>query len=198
MNQRSAPGPFGSDPAAFEAFYRAHLDLVYGFVARRVSDPHLAADLTAEVFLAAIESAHTYQETRGSLTGWLFGVARNVVNAERRRAARALAVEHRISGRRLLDGAEIVRMEERIEAAATARRAYAAMDQLSEADRAVLELAALDGLSVADVAAVLNITAVAARVRLHRARRRIRDLLAPAAPGNGSAGDLEPLLTQNP
>jgi len=185
MNQ-SEPGgldPFGTDPAAFEAFYRDHLDRIYGFITRRVADPNLAADLTADVFVAAIESAHTYRKDRGSLTGWLFGVARNVVNAERRRTARALTVEHRIAGRRLLDDAEIARMEARIDAAADARRAYQAMDRLSEADRAVLELAALDGLALPDVAQVLGITPVAARVRLHRARRRIRDLLGPEGIG---------------
>src|SRR5882757_3632156 len=43
------------DPGAFEAFYREHVEGVQRFVARRVDDPHLAADLTADVFLAAIE-----------------------------------------------------------------------------------------------------------------------------------------------
>ena len=57
------------------------------FIARRVSDPHLAADLTADVFLAAIQSAHKYRPDRGSPGAWLIGVARNVVNAEFRRAA---------------------------------------------------------------------------------------------------------------
>ena len=47
----------GTDPAAFTEFYRAHVDEVTRFVTRRVADPHLAADLTAEVFLAAIEAA---------------------------------------------------------------------------------------------------------------------------------------------
>jgi DNA-directed RNA polymerase specialized sigma24 family protein len=46
-----------TDPAALEAFYRAHVDAVERFVVRRVSEPHRAADLTAEVFLAAIEAA---------------------------------------------------------------------------------------------------------------------------------------------
>ncbi|MCK2221935.1 hypothetical protein MF672_050225 [Actinomadura sp. ATCC 31491] len=36
------------------------------FVVRRVSDPHFAADLTADIFLAALDSAHTYVPGRGS------------------------------------------------------------------------------------------------------------------------------------
>ena len=58
------------------------------FVARRVADPYLAADLTAEVFLAAIEAAPCYRSARGSPSAWLFGIARNTVSAEDRRAGR--------------------------------------------------------------------------------------------------------------
>ena len=39
----------GRDPAAFEAFYRRNVRAVSGFVARRVTDPHLVDDLTTEV-----------------------------------------------------------------------------------------------------------------------------------------------------
>lgn len=74
------------DPAAFEAFYRRHIDPVMRFVVRRVTDPHLAADLTADIFLAAMDSARTYRSDRGSETAWLYGIARNVVNAQFRRS----------------------------------------------------------------------------------------------------------------
>ena len=50
-------GRIAREPDALEAFYRDHVDAVQRFVARRVSDPHLAADLTADVFLAAVDSA---------------------------------------------------------------------------------------------------------------------------------------------
>ena len=51
MNPRAEPPvrSSGTDPAAFTQFYRAHVDDVTRFVVRRVADPHLAADLTAEV-----------------------------------------------------------------------------------------------------------------------------------------------------
>ena len=53
------------EPDALEAFYRDHVEAVQRFVARRVSDPHLAADLTADVFLAAVDSASSYDSSRG-------------------------------------------------------------------------------------------------------------------------------------
>lgn len=49
----------------FGTFYEDHIDAVLGFVTRRVADPHLAADLTADIFLAAMGSAGTYRGHRG-------------------------------------------------------------------------------------------------------------------------------------
>jgi RNA polymerase sigma-70 factor (ECF subfamily) len=132
------PAEIASDPDAFERFYREHVEAVQRFVARRVDDPYLAADLTADVFVAAIESAGTYRRSRGEPTAWLFGIARNVVAGERRRNAKELRTAMRVRGR---------------------------------------ELVALDGLSASEAGQALGIGAVAARVRLHRARRRMRSRL---------------------
>ena len=54
------------------------------------------------------------------------------------------------------------------------------MARLPDAERAVVELIALDGLTLADVAALLDIKPVTARVRLHRARRKLTPGAAPA------------------
>src|SRR3954466_3099716 len=117
-------GRIAGDPDAFEDFYRAHLGLVRGFVARRVADPYLAADLIAEVFLAAIDGAGSYRPERGSPAGWLTGVARHVVAAEFRRQARDRDATRRLSGRRLLDTDSLARLEERIDAERETRRLY--------------------------------------------------------------------------
>ena len=179
MKTREARGPTGidEDPEAFEAFYRDHLETVRRFVARRVSDPHLAADLTADVFLAAIDAAGTYRSDRGSPAGWLLGVARNVMAAEFRRHARQQQLHRRISGRRLLDADSLSRIEERIDAERETRSLYAALSVLNERDRALIELVAVDGLSVTEAAAVLGVKPGTARVRLHRSRRLVRSQL---------------------
>jgi RNA polymerase sigma factor (sigma-70 family) len=165
------------DPAAFEAFYREHVEAVQRFVVRRVADPHLAADLTAEVFLAAIDAAASYRPGRGPASAWLFGIARNVVSAEYRRAGRERRANARVEGRRLLDADDVVRMQERIDAAARARDLYAALAGLPDGERAVFELSALDGMTPGEAAAVLGIRPVTARVRLHRARATLRGQL---------------------
>ncbi|GLW97613.1 RNA polymerase sigma factor [Microtetraspora sp. NBRC 16547] len=164
------------DPVAFEAFYRRHFEAVTRFLARRVGDPHAVADLTAEVFLAVLDSAHTYRPGKGSEIAWLYGVARNTLLAERRRSARELRANSRIAGRRLLESDDVSRLEDRIDAESPARRAMEAMAGLPENDRALLELVAVDGLSPAEAAAALGIRQGTARVRLHRARRALQQI----------------------
>ena len=172
-------GSIAADADAFEAFYREHLETVRRFVARRVSDPHLAADLTAEIFLAAVDSAASYRPDRGVPAAWLIGVSRHVIANEFRRQSRDRAVASRISGRRLLDTDSLVRIEERIDAERQARQLYEALASLPDRDRALMELVALDGLSITEAAAVLGVKPGTARVRLHRSRARIQTQFPP-------------------
>jgi RNA polymerase sigma-70 factor (ECF subfamily) len=174
----------GSDPDAFERFYREHVEAVQRFVVRRVEDPYLAADLTADVFVAVIESAGSYRRGRGEPVAWLFGIARNVVAGERRRNARELRMAARIRGRELVDEHDLAALHERIDRESAGRALYGELRLLPAGERAVLELVALDGLSVGEAGQALGIGAVAARVRLHRARRRLRCQLDPLDLGN--------------
>jgi len=177
---RRRPGPLariGHDPDALEAFYTEHVTAVTRFVARRVADPHTVADLTAEVFLAVIDSAHSYRPSRGTQLAWLYGIARNVIAGERRRAATELRAASRVAGRRLLDDDDIARLEERIDAESAGRAACRALAGLPPDERAVLEMVAVDGLAVTDAAAALGIRPGTARVRLHRARRAAKQAM---------------------
>ncbi|NWF24727.1 RNA polymerase sigma factor [Streptomyces sp. PKU-EA00015] len=180
---RHPPGGYevariGEDPAAFEAFYREHVQTMLRYAARRSRDPFAAADLVADVFLAAISAASGYREELGSPIAWLHGIARKVAAAEDRRAARSSVAESRISGHRLLENDDIARLEERIDAEQACHDLLAAMATLPAGQRAVLELVAVDGLTIAEAAAALDINPVAARVRLHRARSAMRRELA--------------------
>jgi RNA polymerase sigma factor (sigma-70 family) len=164
----------GTDPAAFSEFYRAHVDEVTRFVARRVADPQLVADLTAEVFLAVIEAAEHYRGSLGGPRAWLYGIARNVTAAEFRRSARERRTADLIAGRRLLDADDVDRLVEKIDASRQVRGLLEGLRALPDGERAVLELVAVDGLSVSEAASALRIRPVTARVRLHRARQALR------------------------
>jgi len=168
----------GTDPAAFTEFYRAYIGDVTRFVIRRVSDPHLAADLTAEVFLAAIDAAAGYQGSAGGPRAWLYGIARNVIGTEFRRSARERRAESQIAGRRLLEPDDVSRLIEQIDASRQARRLHEDLLALPDGERAVIELVSVDGLSITEAASALGIRPVTARVRLLRARRALQSALA--------------------
>jgi RNA polymerase sigma-70 factor (ECF subfamily) len=94
-------------------------------------------------------------------------VARNTLAAERRRAAREVRLARRIAGRRLLDHDDVSHMEERLDADRPARQAIQALAGLPGSERAVLELVAVDQLTVGEEAAALGTCQGTARVRLH-------------------------------
>ncbi|MGP0102498.1 MAG: RNA polymerase sigma factor [Solirubrobacteraceae bacterium] len=65
------------DPDAFGAFYDRFEEEVLAFFMRATRRAELAADLTAEVFAAALSSAGLFRAELGSARGWLFGIARH-------------------------------------------------------------------------------------------------------------------------
>jgi RNA polymerase sigma factor (sigma-70 family) len=162
-------------PEEFEAFYREHLAYLRLYLARRVDDPFVIADLTADVFLRVIRSATTYCRELGPPRAWLTGIARNVLADHRRSRAREDAAARQLSGSRLLDDDSTDRIVRRIAAEADARAVLASIAELPIALRSVVEFVAVDGLAVTDAAAVLGISPGAARVRYHRARRLLQN-----------------------
>src|SRR6202050_1149539 len=135
MRADDEPGvSIGADPAAFTEFYRAHVDEVTRFVTRRVADPQLAADLTAEVFLAVIEAAADYRGSFGGPRTWLFGIARNVIASEFRRTARERRAEQVIAGRRVLASDDVQRQTARIDASRRVRELHGELGALPESE----------------------------------------------------------------
>jgi RNA polymerase sigma factor (sigma-70 family) len=162
---------------AFSEFYRRHAQRVLGFAARRLGDPEEVADAVAMVFVTVVEAAAGFRPERGRAVSWLYGVAANVIAGQRRASAREARALHRLRGRALIEPDDYADLERAVDAAAAARRLYQAMDGLPTGERAVLELIALDQLTVREAASTLGIRPGTARVRLARARRRLRDRL---------------------
>src|ERR1019366_2100590 len=74
-----------SRPDAFAAFYDRYETAVVGYFTRRTGDPEVAADLTAEVFAAALGAAHRYRPVAPTAAGWLFTIAHNTLAKSLRR-----------------------------------------------------------------------------------------------------------------
>lgn len=163
----------GTDPDALERFYLEHVDAVRLFIARRTSDAHRAADLTADVFVAAMSASAKYDSKYGEPSAWLIGIARNVCYKDARRRAREAKALNRFAGNRLTDEDAIGRAETILDSQRAARAVYEGIGKLPRAERAVFELVVVDGLSTDEAATALGVQPGTARVRLHRARRRL-------------------------
>jgi RNA polymerase sigma factor (sigma-70 family) len=184
-------GRLSRDPAAFEVFYRRHVDRVIGFATRRVDEPADAADLVAATFVTVLTAAGSYDPQRGEPTAWLLGITARLMANARRRRARESAAMARIAGRRLIDQSDIERLEERIDAARSSRAVLAALSRLRPRAREALLLVGADGLRPADAARVLGISPAAFRMRLSSARRALDKAVAaepeePASPVRNS------------
>ncbi len=188
LTDRDLVSRLSTDPAAFETFYRRHVDRVIGFTARRVSEPSDVADLVAATFLTALTAARHYDAERGEPTAWLLGITSRLIANSRRRKGRESAATARIAGHRLIGDNDIERLEERIDAARSSRAVIKALGSLKPGAREVLLLVGADGLTPAEAASVLGISGAAFRMRLTSARRALARALAAAGVDPPAAG----------
>jgi len=164
---RAAPSSSNSDATArFERLYRANYQDLLGYALRRTSQPEAAADVVAQVFLIAWRRISEIPPDQAR--GWLFGVARKVM------------ANHHRTEQRWTDLARRLRQELR-QVSIVASKAHddigRAFRTLAEADQELLRLVAWEGLTAEELAVTLDCTVNAARIRLHRARRRFAEAL---------------------
>jgi RNA polymerase sigma-70 factor (ECF subfamily) len=158
----------------FERLYEAHFDEVAAYFARRTTDPQQVADLAADTFVEAITSFATFDPRRGNPRGWVFGIARRVFAQHCERVSRGRDTVQRLSGRRELDVDEVTELVIRIDAERDSRALVAGLAALPPADRDAVELVDIAGLGRKEAAAALGITLGALRIRLFRARAKLR------------------------
>lgn len=154
----------------FSRLYREEGRAVLAYALRRVEDREDAADVVAETFLIAWRRFEEVPHGSGAKL-WLYAVARRVIanlhRTERRRTR---------LGRRLAESLQ-TDLATHDRAAGEAAEVLRAMAGLGEEDRELLLLVSWDGLSPSQAAQVIGVSSLAARSRLHRARRRLRSLV---------------------
>jgi RNA polymerase sigma-70 factor (ECF subfamily) len=165
---------------AFTRFFERHYDDVRRYALRRLG-PDAADDVAAETFDIAWRRFDRLPKDQP--LPWLYGVARNVVHAHRRSAGRRNEVPIHSP---LSDGPG-ARTPDPTNGVAERDLAVRALGELRAADRELLMLLAWEGLELREAAKVLGCTTATARVRLHRARRRLERLLDHPPPDAGSA-----------
>jgi RNA polymerase sigma-70 factor, ECF subfamily len=170
-----------SDPGPFERVYDEHVVGIYRFIYARVGNHPDAEDLTAQVFVRAVEQLDTDREP-AQIAAWLYRVAHNAT-ADYWRAFYRLPV---VGVEQVAPGWEPVQPDERPTPAEpqerAAARVRALLGRLPPTYRRVLELRFLERRSVAETAAELGISDGNARVLQYRALRRAALL---GEPGDG-------------
>jgi RNA polymerase sigma factor (sigma-70 family) len=167
------------DADAVRALYARHVDAVFRFAVRRCRNPEDVADLVSTVFLEMFSAAASYDRRRGGVRVWLLGIAARCLADQRRADYRRAELVMRLGTAPELRGDEHERVERMLDAARLAPSAERALGELTEAERALFLFVAHDQLSVADAARSLGLTPVAGRMRLARARRKLRAAMEP-------------------
>ena len=152
--------------AAFEQLFSRYRGPLYGFFRRRLNGDHRAEDLTQETFLAVIRAAERYQPTALVRT-YLYGIAMNLLAAERRRIAKDSP-----SGKASPEPATR-------EASDSVLWIREALNKLDDSDREILMLREYEQLSYAEIADLHNLPVNTVRSRLFRARMALKARLAP-------------------
>jgi RNA polymerase sigma factor (sigma-70 family) len=180
----SRPAPQESGPATgavaeFEALYRANVAAVTAYFARRSAEPQTVADLTADTFVQVITSFATFDPRKGTPRAWVFGIARRIYAAHCQAHSQERSRVERLAGRRELASDEVGDLIDRIDAERAGRALVSGLTTLPAADRAVIELVDLAGLQAKEAAQVLGIAPGTLRIRLMRARARLRKAVSP-------------------
>lgn len=160
--------------AEFEEIYRSNVALVTAYFARRCSEPQEVADLTSETILRAAGSFGAFDPRRGSARGWLFGIAAHVWAGYCAQVANRRNVMVRLAGRRSLQTSEIEELAAKIDAQQAGRKLLERCSRLSMNERAAIELVDIAELTPKEAAAALGVSRGVLRMRLSRARAKLR------------------------
>ncbi|HKU26630.1 MAG TPA: sigma-70 family RNA polymerase sigma factor [Candidatus Sulfotelmatobacter sp.] len=161
----------GGSRSAFEELFARYRKPLYNFFGRRLNNRERAEDLTQETFLAVIRAASRY-EPRASLRTYLFGIALNLLAAERRRVLTS-STSGQPAPEPKTDGTP--------ECVLWVRQA---MEKLDAPEREILMLREYEQLSYSDIAELLRIPVNTVRSRLFRSRLALKSYLESKAKTN--------------
>jgi RNA polymerase sigma-70 factor (ECF subfamily) len=160
------------DASAFTELYERHSAPLFTFLIRLTGDRGVGEELLQETFIRLYRSRAAYEPT-ARFRAFLFTIARRLVidwrrreNPMRREDSEALAT---------VEAPE--RAQDRAEATDLAERLEAALRRLPAAQREIVLLSRYAALSADEIAEVTGSTPGAVRVGLHRALRRLRELI---------------------
>jgi RNA polymerase sigma-70 factor (ECF subfamily) len=154
---------------SMRALYRAYGSELYGFAVTALGDRGLAEELVQEVFTRVWRKADSYDETRASFRTWLYGIARNAIIDQKRRAS----VRPALAGREV-DVDEHGGLDQSLEQALLRWQVGAALERLTPEHRQVIRLAHFQGLTLREIAERTGIPLGTIKSRTSYALRGLR------------------------
>ncbi|MBN1874226.1 MAG: sigma-70 family RNA polymerase sigma factor [Anaerolineae bacterium] len=171
------------DQAALSELYTQHVDAIYKFLFYRVGDQMVAEDLTAEVFADMISAIRRYKERGVPFRAWLFRIARARLADYWRQVKRRERGDEAWKG--FVGANQIQTLPEKYFEYESLQQA---MIYLTQAELEVVLLRFVGGLDHQEIAKVIRSNANAVKSRMHRALKKLRDVLesrAMAGEGDG-------------
>jgi len=162
------------DQAAFSDLVRLHQDEVYTLALRLVADRELAADISQEAFVRAWRALPNFRGD-AKFSTWMHRITVNVAWTQSRKQHRHRADP--IDESFVEPVAETISPERAAESADIQGRLRDALNDLPESARTVVVLKDIYGWAHKEIAEHLDISVTAAKVRLHRGRKQLRDSL---------------------
>ncbi len=170
------------DPRAFRELYDRWAARLLAYFYRRVLDAEVAADLLAETFAVAYERRGRFRDAGHPGAAWLYGIAaRELSHWFRRQEVERKAMRRLGLERPPLDQGSIRAIEALADADEHRGALAAALAQMSAAEREAVQLRVVGELGYAEIAARLDCTEGAARVRVHRGLARLNELMEAQA-----------------
>jgi RNA polymerase sigma-70 factor, ECF subfamily len=168
------------DSDAFELLYDRRQSGIYQFALRMSGSPALAEDVTQDVFMALMRDGHQFDPGRGTVAGYLFGIARYRVLRRLQRERSCVSIEPGEAGEEGEELQELAAVDDplgdftRNETVEAVRQAVLS---LPEHYREVVVLCSLHEMSYEQAAAVIDCPVGTVRSRLNRARAMLIEKL---------------------
>jgi RNA polymerase sigma-70 factor (ECF subfamily) len=172
------------DPQAWAEIYERYAPQLLGFFVNQLRDAAAAEDMTADVFLEALQAADRFHGNPADLRSWLFRIARNNLIDRIRRDRRAtLDTIESASETELARALPSVDPGDEALAALDRERVQEAIRSLSPDQREVILLRLGGGLSGPEIATIVGKTTGAVKALQHRALATLARILGAGTPG---------------
>jgi len=166
------------DGEAFEKLYRQYYRRVYSLALRMVSDPTLAEDMTQEVFLQVYRKIGSFRGD-SAFTTWLHSLTVNQILMHFRK--RGVKLEHTAEETELANIVDTPLQSTKRASIVDRLALDKAISELPPGYRTVFVLHDIEGYEHEEIAGMLDVTVGTSKSQLHKARMRLRELLAKKA-----------------